>query len=149
MVTGAAYYQTILETLCSSIEALDVTGYRDQSTAAGRWKRARRATTDAGITEDLGFWVDLGAHATFEKSLVTYSAGVVFAIRYRPDQDISDQARLHAALRALEEHLQGAGYDVPGGMRTVPKGAQISRPPAGDAWLQVDLSFTLILPRGA
>lgn len=147
---GAAYYQAVLDCLYDSIEAMDVTSYRDTTTAAGRWHRARRAAPpDHGITEDLGFWIDLGNHTTFERSQVTYAAGIVFAVRYRPDYRIADEARLHAAIRALEEHLQGTGYQIPGGMRTVPRTAVMSFPKSGDAWIQVDLSFTLTLPRGA
>lgn len=145
----AAYYQTVLETLYDSIEGMDVSGYRDQTTAAGRWHRARRGTPDHGITEDLGIWIDLGPHETFERSQVSHAAGCVFAVRYRPDHDCYDQARLHAATRALEEHLQGTGYQIAGGMRTIPKTAVMRLPKAGDAWIQVDCSFTLLLPRGA
>jgi hypothetical protein len=150
MVTGAAYYEAVLGALYDAIEDMDVTAYRDPTTAAGRWKRARRATPDHGITSDLGFWIDLGNHATFERSQVTHAAGIVFALRYRPDHDLSDQARVHAATRALEEMLQGTGYQIPGGMRTIPRTATQSLPATGgDAWIQIDLSFTLILPRGA
>lgn len=147
---GAAYYQTVLDTLYGSIEGMDVTGYRDTTTEAGRWHRARRAAPpDHGITEDLGFWIDLGNHTKFARSAVTHAAGIVFAVRYRPDYDCFDQARKHAATRALEEMLQGIGYQVPGGMRCVPGEAISTLPKAGDAWIQVDLSFTLTLPRGA
>ena len=149
VIPDAAYYQAVLDTLYGAIEGMDVTGYRDTTTEAGRWHRARRGTPDHGITEDLGFWIDLGNHATFERSQVTHTAGIVFAVRYRPDHDCADQARLHGAIRALEEHLQGTGYQIPGGMRTVPRTAVMSLPKAGDAWVQVDLSFTLTLPRGA
>lgn len=148
-LSGAAYYQGVLEALYDAIEALDVAGYRDPTTTAGRWRRARRAQEGRGITEDLGFWVDLGNEATFERSQVSHSAGVVFAVRYRPGQDLADQARLHAAVRDLSELLQRSGWQVPGGMRTIPRSAQMTLPAGGgDAWLQVDLAFTLVLPRG-
>jgi hypothetical protein len=149
MVTGAAYYRSILEALAVAIEALDTTQYRDQTTAAGQWHRARRATPDHGITEDLGFWIDLGNQTTFGRSMITHAAGVVFALRYRPDHDQADQARIHAATRALEELLQATGWQVGGGMRAIPTSATMSLPRAGDAWVQVDLSFTLQLPRGS
>lgn len=145
----AAYYQTVLDTLYGSIEGMDVTGYRDTTTEAGRWHRARRGTADHGIAEDLGFWIDLGNVKTFEKSRITHAAGIVFAVRYRPDYDCSDQARVQAATRALQEHLQGTGYQIPGGIRTEAGPSLMSLPKAGDAWIQVDLSFTLTLPRGA
>ena len=150
MVTGAAYYEAVLAALYDAIEGMDVSAYRDTTTAAGRWKRARRATPDHGITSDLGFWIDLGNTTTFERPQISHAAGITFAIRYRPDHDLSDQARKHAATRALQEMLQSTGYQVPGGMRCIPKeAATFTTTVGGDSWLQIDLSFTLILPRGA
>jgi hypothetical protein len=148
MVTGAAYYEQIITHLITTVEALDATAYRDPATVQGAgWTRARRATPAHGISQDLGFWLDLGGSVTFQRSRITHDAAIVYAVRYRPDGDVSDQARIAASARILSELL--ATYSGPHGVRAVPTGYSMSLPPAGDAWVQVELRFTLSLPRGA
>lgn len=148
MVTGAAYYEAIIGGLVETIEALDATPYRDPAATEGSgWTRARRATPAHGISQDLGFWVDLGGATTFERSKIVHDAAIIYAVRYRPDHDVLDQARIHASARALSEML--LPYQDSRGTRTTPLRYALSLPAAGDAWVQVELQIKIILPRGA
>lgn len=148
MVTGAAYYEAIIGGLVDTIEALDATPYRDPAAAQGSgWTRARRATPAHGISQDFGFWVDLGGAIGVDRSQIVHDAAIVYAVRYRPDHDVLDQARIHASARALAEML--LPYRDSRGVRATPLRYALSLPAAGDAWVQVELQFKIILPRGA
>lgn len=142
MVTDAAYYAQVVETIMDGIEALDPTGY--QWSSSDGWTQARFVDGTRGGSQHLEAWLTLGDAVLIERSHIRHAAMLVFSARYVADDDAIAQARAHAAARAAVDHLltwRGA-YDE----RVIPSGYRVE--PISEDWLVVTISMHILLPRG-
>lgn len=151
MVTGSAYYQSILDGVYEAITGLDPTGYRIDPVSI--WSRGRRMTgPSGGAVRELEVLVDLGRAATYQRSSIVHEIRISWPMRYRPSSEeaggINDQARFHASARAVAEALTMLSPSSQRDSRLVPSGWQLIQSPAGDEWVVVELSASLTISRG-
>ena len=138
-IRDETYYRTLLEALYTGLEARDTAGY--QWHESDRWTQCR---TPLDWTRHLEAWIDLGGEVAYESHGYTHTGHMVFAARYRADDDSRAQARLHAAIHSACEYLLGT--PLPHGVRILTiAGAEITRR-IGD-FVEVSITFTLRLPR--
>ena len=138
MVGSAAYYQRVLESIYTTIEALDASSY--SWGPSDGWTQARHSLAPVA---HLQTFVTLGDLIEWGRSQVRYECQVEVALRYTPDDDSRSQSNIHAAARALMDLLQE--WHMTSGERALPQTYSVGM--AHDEWAVVTVTFHLLAPR--
>lgn len=134
------YWQRLLESLYSGLEARDTTAY--QWATSDRWSQTRNHEAP---TEHLECKIDLGGRAEFTRSGITHACHLAFASRFLPDNDSVSQARMQAAMRDAAEYL--LAVVLPDGARVVTVSAMSIEGPYMGGWAVPVIEFSLLVPR--
>lgn len=137
MVTSTDY-QRILDGIYDRLEALDTAGYR--------WAESdgwHRAPLSSGSVGHLEVWIDLGRAVEWGPHYIVHDAAAVVTLRWTPDDDCVSQARIHAAIRAAMDCLQG--WHQVSGERAVPVRASLER--IDGEWVAATIEFQLQIER--
>lgn len=141
MVTDAAYYAGIVESVVDVLTSLDVTGYA-WDTSDG-WTQALYPDPRNG-TAHLEAWIAIGDCTGITRSHMAHAFRLVFSSRYQADDDSISQARTHAAARSAVDALLTWQGDH--GERLIPSGYSMTQ--ISDEWLEVAITCSLLLLRG-
>jgi hypothetical protein len=141
-VSGAGFYQTLLEAVYTGIEALDTSPFRWD--ASDRFRQARYLDPTRGGSKHLEVWLDLGA-CEGSPGLLRHQSAAVITHRYTPEDDSMSQARIHAATRAVSDWLEA--FRGPNGCRFRPTGYTLQAVSA--EWVETRLTFDSRIPRSA
>ena len=142
MIADGDYYARIVESVMDGLEALDVTGYR-WDTSDG-WTQAGAEKDVADTPIHLRAWFGLGQAGKWARFEIQHTAILSFAARYQHDQDALCQGRAHAACRHAADFL--GGWGLPTGERLLPTGWNVEQTP--NDFLRCSVTCILTIPRG-
>jgi hypothetical protein len=140
MVSGADFYQALLESLWTGLEALPTEDF--QWDASDRFTQARYLDPTRGGSRHLESWLTLGT-ANITPPHIVQDAELLIVHRYSPDDDSLSQARMHAAARAVVNWLQT--WSGPGPVRA--RAVSYVPEALSAQWLATRITFELRLPR--
>ena len=139
---GASYYEDLLDSLYTSLEALTATDYAWQDSDG--WHRGYYEMLESDTIEHLQAGIALGGVTDWGRSQVTQEGGLVFLAHLDGSQDSLAQARIQAAMEAAMEML--TVWRHPSGARTSPTGSTVEA--LSPEWARVVVTFSITYPRG-